>query len=261
MLLPIHLYSLGGLERRRRGIGWCAAAAQSCAVGRRRARGGVDDRPVLGAALGERARPSARRGGARQHLARGRARLAERRPRGARAGAAAGDLEAELAGCRRRGARGVLHVDARRIDLELLGDEHGVRGHRALPHLHAVEREDHPVVGGDAQPRVGREVAGARVGCAAAVSRGRAAVAAGQDQARAPSPPSGERPPPRRNSRPSSAVRSLDLELPGPAPAARWMARRMRGYVPQRQRLARHHRVDVLVGGARLVPRAAPPRS
>jgi len=118
----------------------------------------VDDGAVLGDALLDRRAEALRRGGSK-HLARGGAGRAERRPRGAHAAAPAGDLEAErrvgvvVAAVRGREP----DLDAGGIDLELLGEERGVRGHRALPHLDAVEHEDHVVVRRDPQPGVGRK--------------------------------------------------------------------------------------------------------
>src|ERR1051325_3413858 len=89
-----------------------------------------------------------------QHLARRGARLAQRLPRRADRGAAAGAHGA-------RPARGILghgrEPYARPIGLELLGEDHGETGLRALAHLGLVDGEGDDPVGTDAQPGVGGE--------------------------------------------------------------------------------------------------------
>ncbi len=58
--------------------------------------------------------------------------------------------------------RGVAHLDALGVDLELLGEQRREAGRGALSHLDLVELQDDPVVGRDLEPGVeGRAVEGA----------------------------------------------------------------------------------------------------
>ena len=116
----------------------------------------VQHGPLLGAAFGLVDAPRLPRRG-HEHLARRRARLAERRVGRADAGAAARPLHAEH-GVDVRLVRGrEVDADLRPVGLELLGEQHRQGRRDALTHLGAVHHHEHTLVGIDAQPRVGCE--------------------------------------------------------------------------------------------------------
>ena len=116
----------------------------------------VRDMAVFRAHLRGRNLPLLRRG-AHQHHAGARACLAQRLPRIAHAGAAAGELAAQkpvdVHGVHAR----LLDAHVARIDAELLGEQHRERGVHILPHLVAVAREHHAAIGEEPDPCVGRD--------------------------------------------------------------------------------------------------------
>jgi hypothetical protein len=123
--------------------------------------GAGDEHAVLDAHVAGRHVPL-RRGGGDEHHAAGGTRLAQRLPRIADAGAAAGDLAAEKL-VDVDGVDACLHdLHRARIDLELFGEQHRERRGDVLPHLVAVASEHNHAVGLDRDPRVGLEAAGCR---------------------------------------------------------------------------------------------------
>ncbi|MGY3465799.1 hypothetical protein ACVW0I_002670 [Bradyrhizobium sp. LM6.11] len=156
------------------------------AVGRGLARGRMGDDAVGGRAFGCRHFPRLG-GGLDQHHARGGAALADVVLRRADAAAAAGREIAPdaLAGDALAGRR-IFGRDFRPVAFELLGDELGEAGERALAHLGAGDADDDGVVGPDHDPGadLGRAVGRADHGgaaegdveadCEAGADRGRA---------------------------------------------------------------------------------------
>ena len=124
-------------------------------------------------------------------------------------------------------------LDARQIDLELLGEQHRQRGVDALSHFRAIDEDGDGVVDADLEPRV--QLA-ADAGCAAA-SADRSPIA-GQRQASTSPPPSCSRALQKRRAgrvigRPASRAIAdplmRDWRPRRSNCAARWIALRMRG--------------------------------
>ena len=158
--LPMSFHSVGSLSGGSAGTGMRARPLGELAVGERAGRPAEH-----GAVLRAQARavdlPRVRRG-REQHLARGRAGLAEalelaRDARRCRRSSA----------CRRRDARrpastGAASTLTRAVDLELLGDQHRERRSRCPGPSRIVHEDGDRVVAADAEERVRREVAGGR---------------------------------------------------------------------------------------------------
>ena len=185
-------------------------------------------RAVLGAACRGVGAPGLR-GGGDEHGPRGRAGLAQDVPRRAYAGAAAGRHAARPAGrILRDGAD--LHLGP--IGVQLFGDQHRQRGVIPLAHFGLVDRQRHDVICADLEPRVGR--------------KRRHPAAVGDSES---------------DDEPGTNCPG-DLKKVAPfhqaSFAARWIAARMRWYVPQRQMLLIAASISTSVGcGVRLSNAAA----
>ena len=172
------------------------------------------DAPLLGRRLAE-------------HLARGGAGLPQGLEMVADAAApAVGLLAGDGVRVEGRVGRRGLDPDAVPVGVELVRDDHGHRGHRALAHLGDRVDDGHDAVAIDAEPLVGREDA-------RALGVRQEAV---QERQPEPDDEPGADGEPALEQRAAARTRVRGHHAPPRASvAARWMAARIRWYVPQRQ--------------------------
>ncbi len=159
-----------------------------------------------------------------QHRTRGGTRPAQRHVRAAGAPAAAGAGVVLAVGRRPR------HPHLAPVGVEFLGHDHRHRGPHPLAHLRLGGLDGDRAVRVDAQPEVRRPSAGSDPG-SGRVERGgqRVERAEAEHECGAGSGRGGHE---------LAATDGLLAHLASPLPAARWMARRMRRYVAQRQMLS-----------------------